>query len=95
MGDVTRRSVSGRPKVTTLRQDRYLAISARRQRGSIAKELGSALTIVTGIRISRQTVYRKLNHAGLHAFHLLSCNRNDINPGLQHCIRNLILSLWI
>ncbi|KFM63642.1 Transposable element Tcb2 transposase, partial [Stegodyphus mimosarum] len=66
-GDVTRRPVSGRPRVTTSRQDRYLAISARRQRGSTARALGSALTVATGIRISRQTVYRRLNHASLYA----------------------------
>ncbi|GFY09015.1 paired domain-containing protein [Trichonephila clavipes] len=31
-GDVTRQPVSGRPRVTTPCQDRYLVISARRQR---------------------------------------------------------------
>ncbi|GFV50486.1 transposable element Tcb2 transposase [Trichonephila clavipes] len=63
-GHVTRQPVSGRPRVTTPRQDQYLEIRARRQRGSTARALGSALT---GIRISRQTVYRRLNHAGLYA----------------------------
>ncbi|KFM57858.1 Transposable element Tcb2 transposase, partial [Stegodyphus mimosarum] len=67
MEDVTRRPVSGRPRVTTSRQDQYLVISARRQRGSTVRALGSALTLATGIRISRQTVYRRLNHAGLYA----------------------------
>ncbi|GFS63237.1 transposable element Tcb2 transposase [Trichonephila clavipes] len=66
-GDVTRQPVSGRPRVTTPRQDRYLVISARRQSGSTARALGSALTVATGIRISRQTVYRRLNPAGLYA----------------------------
>ncbi|GFW30018.1 transposable element Tcb2 transposase [Trichonephila clavipes] len=51
----------------TPRQGRYLVISTRRQRGSTARALGSALTVATGIRISRQTVYRRLNHAGLYA----------------------------
>ncbi|GFW53483.1 transposable element Tcb2 transposase [Trichonephila clavipes] len=35
--------------------------------GSPARALGSALTVTTGIRISRQTAYRRLNHAGLYA----------------------------
>ncbi|GFV70293.1 transposable element Tc3 transposase [Trichonephila clavipes] len=37
-GDVTRQPVSGRPRVTIPRQDRYLVINARRQRGSTARE---------------------------------------------------------
>ncbi|GFS84973.1 transposable element Tcb2 transposase [Trichonephila clavipes] len=65
--DVTQQPVSDRPRVITPRQDRYLVIRAQRQRGSTAIALGSALTVATGIRISRQTVYRRLNHAGLYA----------------------------
>ncbi|GFX67781.1 transposable element Tcb2 transposase [Trichonephila clavipes] len=67
MGDVTRQPVSGRPRVMIPRQDRYLVISTRSQRGSTARALGSALKVATGMRISRQTVYRRLNHAGLYA----------------------------
>ncbi|GFV17635.1 transposable element Tcb2 transposase [Trichonephila clavipes] len=67
MGDVTRQPVSGRPRVTTPRQYRYLVISTRRQRGSTARTLGSARTVTIGKRISRQTIYRRLNHAGLYA----------------------------
>ncbi|GFW13707.1 paired domain-containing protein [Trichonephila clavipes] len=52
-GDVTQQPVSGRPRVTTPRQDRYLVIRARHQRGSTARALGSALTVTTGKRISR------------------------------------------
>ncbi|GFX10953.1 transposable element Tc1 transposase [Trichonephila clavipes] len=66
-GDVTRQPVSGRARVTTLRQDQYLVISMRRQRGSTARALGLALTVATGILIWRQTIYRRLNHAGMYA----------------------------
>ncbi|GFT67692.1 transposable element Tcb2 transposase [Trichonephila clavipes] len=38
---VTRQPVSGRPRVTTPRQGRYLVISAQRQRSSTARALGS------------------------------------------------------
>ncbi|GFX30697.1 transposable element Tcb2 transposase [Trichonephila clavipes] len=48
-GDVTRQPVSGRPRFTSPRQDQYLVIRARRQRGSTASALGSALTVATGI----------------------------------------------
>ncbi|GFW01598.1 transposable element Tcb2 transposase [Trichonephila clavipes] len=58
-------SIRSTSRVTTPRQDRYLIISAGRQRGSTARALGSALTVAPGIRISRQTVYRRLNHVGL------------------------------
>ncbi|GFW94258.1 transposable element Tcb2 transposase [Trichonephila clavipes] len=64
--DVTRQPISGRPRVITLRQDRCLVISARRQRGSTDRELRSTLTVATGMRISRQTVYMRLNHAGMY-----------------------------
>ncbi|GFW02870.1 transposable element Tcb2 transposase [Trichonephila clavipes] len=90
-GDVTRQPVSGRPRVTTPRQDRYLVISARRQRGSTARALGSALTVATGIRISRQTVYRRLNHSGLYARRPAVCipltsalKRARLNWSLKH-----------
>ncbi|GFV67212.1 paired domain-containing protein [Trichonephila clavipes] len=48
--DVTRQLISRRPRVTTLRQNRYLVISARRQRSSTDRALGSTLTVATGIQ---------------------------------------------
>ncbi|GFW67137.1 transposable element Tcb2 transposase [Trichonephila clavipes] len=90
-GDVTRQPVSDRPRVTTPRQDRYLVISARRQRDSTARALGSALTVATEIRISRQTVYRRLNHAGLYARRPAVCipltsahKRTRLNWSVKH-----------
>ncbi|GFW30568.1 transposable element Tcb2 transposase [Trichonephila clavipes] len=90
-GDVTRQPVSGSPRVTTPRQDRYLVLSARRQRGSTVRALGSALTVTTGIRISTQTVYMRLNHAGLYARRPAVCipltsahKRVRLNWSLKH-----------
>ncbi|GFV89108.1 transposable element Tcb2 transposase [Trichonephila clavipes] len=90
-GDVTRQLVSGRPRVTTPRQDRYLVKSAQRQRGSTARALGSALTVATGIRILRQTVYRRLKHTGLYARRPAVCipltsaqKRARLNWSLKH-----------
>lgn len=83
--------VSGRPRVTTFLQDRYLAISAQFQRGTSARELVSGLTVAIGIRISRQTVYRRLNHASLYARRPAVCipltsvdKRARLNWSLKH-----------
>ncbi|GFY28100.1 transposable element Tcb2 transposase [Trichonephila clavipes] len=90
-GDAPQQPVSGRPRVTTPRQDRYLVISARRQRSSTAKTLGSALIVATGIRISRQTVYRRLNRASMYARRPAVCirltsahKRARLNWSLKH-----------
>ncbi|GFW70695.1 transposable element Tcb2 transposase [Trichonephila clavipes] len=90
-GDVTGQPVSGRLRVTTSRQDRYLVISARDQRRSTARALGSAHTVGTGIQISRQTIYRRLNHAGLYARRPAVCipltsahKRARLNWSLKH-----------
>ncbi|GFX00389.1 transposable element Tcb2 transposase [Trichonephila clavipes] len=90
-GDVTRQPVSGRPRFTTPHQDRYLVISVRCQRGSTARALGSALTVATGIRISRQTIYRRLTHTGLYARRPAVCipltsvhKRARLNWSLKH-----------
>ncbi|GFX96383.1 paired domain-containing protein [Trichonephila clavipes] len=47
--DVTQQPVSGQPRVTTPRQDQYLVMSARCQRDSTARALGSVLIVATGI----------------------------------------------
>ncbi|GFW07606.1 transposable element Tcb2 transposase [Trichonephila clavipes] len=90
-GDVTRQLVSVRPRVTTPCQYRYLKLSARRQRSSTARALGSALTVATGIQISSQTVYRRLNHAGMYARRPAICipltsvhKRARLNWSLKH-----------
>ncbi|GFT03217.1 transposable element Tcb2 transposase [Trichonephila clavipes] len=95
-GDVTQQPVSGRPRVITPCQDRYLVISARRQRGSTARVLGLALTVTTGIQILRQTVYKRLNHAGLYARTPAVCfpltpahKRTRLNWSLKHQHRSV------
>ncbi|GFV02928.1 transposable element Tcb2 transposase [Trichonephila clavipes] len=90
-GDVTRQPVSDRPRVTTPRQDRYVIISARCQTDSTARAQCSALTVATGIRILRQTVYRRLNYAGLYVRRPAIClpltserKRACLNWSLKH-----------
>ncbi|GFX09106.1 uncharacterized protein TNCV_4166851 [Trichonephila clavipes] len=56
---------TGRPRVTTPNEDRYLAITAKRNRRSTASDLFHQLSSATGTTVSRQTVYRRLGHIGL------------------------------
>lgn len=72
-GDVRRRPVGGRPRVTNPQQDRYLALTARRNRTMSARQLSSELAAASGIRVSRQTVYRRLRAAGLYARRPVVC----------------------
>ncbi|GFT43658.1 transposable element Tcb2 transposase [Trichonephila clavipes] len=66
---------TGRPRVTTPNEDRYiyLAVTAKRNRRSTASELSSQLSSATGTTVSRQTVYRRLGHIGLYARRSVRC----------------------
>ncbi|GFW54010.1 transposable element Tcb1 transposase [Trichonephila clavipes] len=68
-GNVSRCYSTGRPRVTTLNEDRYiyLAVTAKRNRRSTASDLSRQLSSATGTTVSRQTVYRRLGHIGLYA----------------------------
>lgn len=48
-GDVRRIPVQGRPRVTTSQQDRYVTLTARRNRRMPARQLSSELTAVSGV----------------------------------------------
>ncbi|GFX28061.1 HTH_Tnp_Tc3_2 domain-containing protein [Trichonephila clavipes] len=58
---------TGHPRVTTTNEDRYLAVSAKRNRRSTASDLFRQLSSATGTTVSSQTVYRRLGHIGLYA----------------------------
>ncbi|GFX21364.1 transposable element Tcb1 transposase [Trichonephila clavipes] len=45
----------------------YLAVNAKRNRRSTASDLSRQLSLATGTTVSRQTVYRRLEHIGLYA----------------------------
>ncbi|GFY36309.1 HTH_Tnp_Tc3_2 domain-containing protein [Trichonephila clavipes] len=45
----------------------YLAVTAKRNRRSPASDLSRHLSSATGTTVSRQTVYRRLEHIGLYA----------------------------
>ena len=67
LGRVSRRYGGGRQRVTTLRQDRFLVIQARRHRFRNATTLRNDLQNASGTRVSTQTVRNRLHDAGLRA----------------------------
>jgi transposase len=67
-GNVAERSRSGRPRKTTVRQDRYLSNMAKRQRFQSAVRLNSYFRTATGVRVSSQTVRNRLHIANLRAY---------------------------
>ncbi|GFW31468.1 transposable element Tcb1 transposase [Trichonephila clavipes] len=48
-------------------------VTAKRNRQSTASDLSRQLSSATGTTVSRQTVYRRLGHIGLHACRPVSC----------------------
>lgn len=63
---------SGRPRVTTQAQDRYIRLTHLRHRFQAASETSRAMP--GGRRISGQTVRNRLHAAGLHAYRPLRGN---------------------
>ncbi|GFV41613.1 HTH_Tnp_Tc3_2 domain-containing protein [Trichonephila clavipes] len=68
-GNVSRCYSTGRPKVTTPNEERYLTVTVKRNRRSRASVMSSA----TGTTFSRQTVYRRLGRIGLYARRPVKC----------------------
>ncbi|GFW23774.1 transposable element Tcb1 transposase [Trichonephila clavipes] len=72
-GNANRCYRTGRPRVTTPNENRYLAVTAKRNRRSIASDLSRQLSSATGTTVSRQAVYRRLGHIGLYARRPVRC----------------------
>ncbi|GFX31584.1 transposable element Tcb1 transposase [Trichonephila clavipes] len=66
-GNVSRCYTTGRPRVRMPNEDRYLAVTAKRNRRSTASDPSHQLSSATGTTVSRQTMYRRLGHIGLYA----------------------------
>ncbi|GFY26738.1 transposable element Tcb1 transposase [Trichonephila clavipes] len=64
---------TGHPRVTTLNDDRYLDVTAKRNKRSTASDLSRQLSSATGTTVSIQTVYRRLEHIGLYARRPVRC----------------------
>ncbi|GFX20939.1 transposable element Tcb1 transposase [Trichonephila clavipes] len=72
-GNVSRCYSTGCPRVTTPNEDRYLAVTAKRNRRSTASDLSRQFSSATGTTVSTQTVYRRLGHIGLYAGRPVRC----------------------
>ncbi|GBM86301.1 hypothetical protein AVEN_207992-1 [Araneus ventricosus] len=68
-----RRRESGRWRITTTADDRYLLQCARRRRTLTARQLASQLSAAVGRPISRQTVSRRLHEGELFARRPVVC----------------------
>ncbi|GFX75158.1 transposable element Tc1 transposase [Trichonephila clavipes] len=58
---------AGRPRATTSTDDRYIQLTARRNRTENATQLQRQLLLATGRRVSSQTVRNRLHEGGLYA----------------------------
>ncbi|GFY20990.1 HTH_Tnp_Tc3_2 domain-containing protein [Trichonephila clavipes] len=72
-GNVSMCYSTGRPRVTTPNEDRYLTVTSKRNRRSEASDLSLQLSSATGMTVSRQTMYRRLGHIGLYARRPVRC----------------------
>ncbi|GFV46404.1 transposable element Tcb1 transposase [Trichonephila clavipes] len=80
-GNVSRCYSTGRPRVTTPNEDRYiyLAVTAKRNRRSPASDLSRQLSSATGMTVSRQTVYRCLGYIGVGQSDVFQL-KNSLSP---------------
>ncbi|GBM14264.1 hypothetical protein AVEN_167341-1 [Araneus ventricosus] len=71
--NASRRRGSGRRRITTTADDRYLLQCARRLRTLTARQLASHLSAAAGMPIFLQTVSRRLHEGGLFARRPVVC----------------------
>ncbi|GFT75003.1 HTH_Tnp_Tc3_2 domain-containing protein [Trichonephila clavipes] len=64
---------AGRPRATTSTDDRYIQLTARRNRTENATQLQRQLLLATGRRVSSQTVRNRLHEGGLYARRPMVC----------------------
>ncbi|GFY05706.1 HTH_Tnp_Tc3_2 domain-containing protein [Trichonephila clavipes] len=72
-GNVRRRPGVGRPRATTSTDDRYIQLTAHRNRTENATQLQRQLLLATGRRVSSQTVRNRLHEGGLYARRPMFC----------------------
>ncbi|GFW43370.1 HTH_Tnp_Tc3_2 domain-containing protein [Trichonephila clavipes] len=72
-GNVSRCYSTGLPQVTTSNEDRYLAVTVKRNWRSTVSDLSRQIFSATDTTLSRQTMYRRLGDIGLYASRPVRC----------------------
>ncbi|GFY25938.1 transposable element Tcb1 transposase [Trichonephila clavipes] len=78
----------GRVRSTTPAEDRYIVLSAKRNRRTTAQQVANQFLAASGKQISRKTVARRLTGGGLYARRPVVCvplTRQYCTPRLQWC----------
>ena len=66
-GSLRDRRRSGRPRITTPAEDRYIVLTSRRNRFMTAEKISSQFQVATRTRASGQTIHRRLHTRTLRA----------------------------
>ncbi|GFV67883.1 transposable element Tcb2 transposase [Trichonephila clavipes] len=87
-GMCSRRHGEGRVRSTTPAEDRYIVLSAKRNRRTTAQQVANQFLAASGRQISRKTVARRLRGGGLYARKPVVCvplTRQHRTARLQWC----------
>ncbi|GFU56858.1 hypothetical protein TNCV_2437371 [Trichonephila clavipes] len=92
-GMCSRRHGGGRVRSTTPAEDRYIVLSAKRNRRTTAQQVADQFLAASGKQISRKTVARRLRGGGLYARRPVVCVPLTRQPLLPVC--NGVVSITI
>ncbi|GFW50145.1 hypothetical protein TNCV_4695631 [Trichonephila clavipes] len=84
----SRRHGGGRVRSTTPAEDRYIVLSAKRNRRTTAQQVANQFLAASGKQISRKSVARRLRGGGLYARRPVVCvplTRQHRTARLQWC----------
>ncbi|GFW39679.1 transposable element Tcb2 transposase [Trichonephila clavipes] len=87
-GMCSRRHGGGRVRSTTPAEDRYIVLSAKRNRRTTAQQVANQFLVASGKQFSRKTVARRLRGGGLYARRPVVCvplTRQHHTARLQWC----------
>ncbi|GFX16656.1 transposable element Tcb2 transposase [Trichonephila clavipes] len=87
-GMISRRHGGGRVRSTTPAEDRYIVLSAKRNRRTTAQQVANQFLAASGKQISRKTVARRLRGGGLYTRRPVVCvplTRQHRTARLQWC----------